>query len=73
MLTNTHHHSAPFANRHTDNTNVHLKHLHTVLSPLDLWTNPVAMAELLAKWSNSMAAEQTMGQSDHLHATGGGR
>ena len=41
-------------------------------SPMDLWTNPVAVAELLAQWSDSMATEQTNLQSDHLHATGGG-
>ena len=28
-------------------------------SPMDLWTNPVAVAELLAQWSDSMATEQT--------------
>ena len=31
-----------------------------------------ALAVLLAKWSDSMAAEQITRQSDHLHATGGG-
>ena len=42
----------------------------TALTPWDLWTNPVDV--LLAKKSDSMAAEQTAGQSDHFHATGGG-
>ena len=31
----------------------------TVLSPLDLSTNPVAVAGLLAQWSDRMAPEQT--------------
>ena len=29
----------------------------------------MAVAELLAQWSDSMAAEQTTGQSNHLRAT----
>ena len=51
--------------------NKHPKLLYTVLSLLDLWTDPVAVAELLAQWSDRMVAEQTTGTSDHLHVTGG--
>ena len=43
-----------------------------MLSPLDLWTKPVAVTELLTQWSDRKAAEQTTKQSDHLHATGCG-
>ena len=71
-LTNTHHHSASFAKQTYMPHNS--KHIHTALSPRDLWTNSVAVAEveLLAKWSESIAAEQTTEQSDQLHATVGG-
>ena len=31
---------------------------------------PQAVVKLLALWSDSMAAEQIAGQSNHLHATG---
>ena len=46
--------------------------VNTVLSPLDVRTNPVEVAELLTQWSHHMAAEQTTGQSDRLHDTGSG-
>ena len=42
----------------------------TVLSPLDLRTNPVALVKLMALWSDRIAVEQTTGQSDHFHTTG---
>ena len=44
--------------------------MHTVLSPRVVWTIPVTVVELLVQWGDRMAAEQTTGQSDHLHATG---
>ena len=37
-----------------------------------LWTSLVTVAELLALWSDRIAVKLTMGQADHLYATGGG-
>ena len=52
--------TAPFANRHIINITPlqQLPHIHRV-GPQELYTDPVAVAELLAHWSNHMAAEQT--------------
>ena len=43
------------------------KHIYTVLSPV---TDP--MAELLAQWSDRIAAKQTTAIPDYFHATGSG-
>ena len=44
--------------------------LHSVVT-LGCVDEPVAVAELLAQWSDRMAAEHTTGQLDHHHATVG--
>ena len=61
-------------NRHTYNTTpLQLQtHTHSV-DILGFVNEPRAMANLLAQlWSNSVAAERTTGQPDHLYATDGG-
>ena len=37
------------------------KHIRIVLSALDLWTDPMAVADLLAQWSDRMVTEQCHG------------
>ena len=47
----------PLCNTHTHDTN-HLfncTHIHTLLSPLDLWTDPAGVMELLARWRDKLA------------------
>ena len=45
---------------HTYNTPCHQQILRTALLLLDLWTNHVMVAELLAQWSDRMALNNTM-------------
>ena len=54
-----HHHNAPFV------TLTHTTHIisstaptsRTTLSPLDLWTDPVGVAALLARWTEKLAVD----------------
>ena len=47
----------PLCNIHTHNTH-HLfncSHIHTTLSPLELWTDPAGVTALLARWTEKLA------------------
>ena len=50
----THTHTPP-PHTHTPQHLFNYKHMRTVLSPLDLLTNLVVVAELLTQWSDNMA------------------
>ena len=56
-----HHHYAPSvtSTRHVFNCT----HIHTTLSPLDLWTNPAEVMELLAKWREKLTSGPQAGSS----------
>ena len=47
----------PLQGRHTRHQTPLLLHLHqNHLKPLDLWNEPVAVAELLQQWEDALAA-----------------
>ena len=49
----------PICNIHTHDTH-HLfncTHIHTTLSPLDLWADPAEVMELLARWRDTLAGD----------------
>ena len=55
-------------NIHTHDTH-HLfncTHIHTTLSPLDLWTDPAGVSELLARWTENLADGPQAGRLDSL-------
>ena len=45
----------PFCNIHTHDTHHLCTHIRTTLSPLDLWTDPAGVMELLARWRDKLA------------------
>ena len=56
----------PLCNIHTHDTH-HLfncTHIRTTLSPLDLWTDPVRVTALLARWTAKLAGGPQAGTSD---------
>ena len=56
----------PLYNIHTYDTH-HLfncTHIHTTLSPLDLWTDPAGVTALLARWTEKLAGGPQAGTSD---------
>ena len=56
----------PFCNTHIHNTH-HLfncTHIHTTLSPQDLWTDPAGVTALLARWTEKLAGGPQAGRSD---------
>ena len=62
-------------NTHPHNTHPFFKftHIRTTLSPLDLWTDPVGLTELLARWTEKLAGEPQAGRSLHTpHPTSKG-
>ena len=42
-------------------------HIGTTLSPLDLWTNPARVTELLTRWKEKLAGGPQAGRSDSPH------
>ena len=46
----------PLCNTHTHNL-LNCTHIRTTLSPLDLWTDPAGVVELLARWRDMLAGE----------------
>ena len=50
-------------NTHTHNL-FNCTHIHTTLSPLDLWTDPAGVMELLARWGDKLAGGPKPGGSD---------
>ena len=64
----------PLCNTHTHDTH-HLfncTHIHTTLSPFDLWTPPAGVMELLARWRDKLAGGPKSGWSDSPHKQGQG-
>ena len=62
----------PLCNTHTHNTH-HLfncSHIHTTLSPLDVWTDPAGVTVLLARWTEKLAGGPQAGTSDSPHWQG---
>ena len=42
-------------------------HIHTTLSPLDLWTDPAGVASMMARWKEKLAGGPQAGTSDSPH------
>ena len=42
-------------------------HIRTILSPLDLWTDPAGVTALLARWTEKLAGGPQAGRSDSPH------
>ena len=64
----------PLCNTHTHNIH-HLfncTHIRTRLSPLDLWTDPVGVTALLARWTEKLAGGPQAGTSDSPTSKGHG-
>ena len=62
----------PLCNTHIHDTH-HLfncTHRRTTLSPLDLWTDPAGVMELLARWREKLAGGPKAGLSDSPHKQG---
>ena len=59
----------PLCNIHTHDTHYLFNciHIHTTLSPLDLWTDPAGMTALLARWTKKLAGGPQAGTSDSTH------
>ena len=56
----------PLCNTYTHNTH-HLFsciHIHTTLSPMDLWTDPAEVTELLARWKEKLTGGLQAGGSE---------
>ena len=66
-----HHHHAlpPPCNTHTHNTHhlFNFTHIRTILSSLDLGTNPAGITALLARWTEKLAGGLQAGSSDFPH------
>ena len=64
-----HHHYAPsvILTHTTHIISSNYTHKGTTLSPLDLWTDPVGVAALLARWTEKLAGGPQSGRSDSLH------
>ena len=56
----------PLCNTHIHNTQhlINCTHIHTTLSPLDLWTGPSGVTALLARWTENLAGGPQVGRSD---------
>ena len=56
----------PLYNTHTHETHhlINVTHIRTTLSPLDLWTDPTGVTELLARWTEKLAGGPQAGRSD---------
>ena len=56
----------PFYNIHTHDTHnlFNCTHIRPTLSPLDLWTDPAGVTELLARWTEKLAGGPQAGTSD---------
>ena len=62
----------PLCNNHTHDTH-HLfncTHIRTILSPLDLWTDPAGVTALLVRWTEKLAGGPQAGTSDSPHYQG---
>ena len=58
-----HHHYAPIYNSNNTRHLFNCTHIHTTLSPLDLWTDPAGVAELLARWTEKLVGGPQAGRS----------
>ena len=56
----------PLCNTHTHDTHhlFNFTHICTILSPLDLWTDPTGLSVLLARWTEKLAGGPEAGRSD---------
>ena len=56
----------PLCNTRTHDTHhvFSCTHIHTTLSPLDLWTDPAGVTALLARWTEKLAGGPQAGRSD---------
>ena len=59
----------PLCNIHTHDTHHLFKctHIRTILSPLDLWTDPAGVTALQATWTEKLAGGPQAGTSDSPH------
>ena len=59
----------PLCNTHTHDTHhlFNFTHILTILSSLDLWTDPAGVTALLARWTEKMAGGPQAGRSDSPH------
>ena len=60
----------PICNIHTHHL-FNCIHIHTILSPLDLWTDPAGMTAMLARWTEKLAGGPQAGTSDPLPTSKG--
>ena len=62
----------PLCNTHTHDTHhfFNCTHIRTTLSPLDLWTDPAGVMELLARWRDKLAGGPKAGWSYSPHKQG---
>ena len=66
-------HPAPLCPSATPTHNLfNCTHIRTTLSPLDLWTGPAGMMELMARWIDKLAGGPKAGTSDSPTSKGHG-
>ena len=58
-----HHHCAPSVTPTHTHHLFNCNHIRTTLSPLDLWTDPAGVTELLARWKEKLASGPQAGRS----------
>ena len=56
----------PLCNSHTHDTHnfFNFTHIHIILSPLDLWIDPVGVTALLSRWTEKLAGGSQAGTAD---------